>query len=649
MALVRVYCGVATAEVAPWLTVAVVDDSGRLLDVRHVGDDATGYAALVTLLANRTSGPCPVALDHHQHVVAQILAAADRPIAIADEASVRDFADRFADENSYEEMQAPASQRQAVGLARALQAGVLSATAQSPVWDLTEMKPVLAAHAALVAGRQAAAVALREVLRELYPAALRAYLDPAEVIPLRVLEAFPEPGMLASPQAVQAVINDLTASGITDATTATNAVNALRVAAEESRGRGNPYLAPAVAETVRQAVVAVRSWDAAGNALVASLAERLSAPATPAAGLAQAPTAPVSPAVTQMPVPDWSGGGAAMGTAAPAAHAPIPDAAQARTDTAAPPTYGIPTPRPEPGRSDWSDPGAPGQATPGPMPSGPGAPAHAATPYDQPSTGPFPGDRPPYAPSPNGHASEYAPSANGHAGGYGPSANGHGPGYGPSANGHGPGYGSSPNGHDNGHGASSQPGGWEQRFGPPPQPTAPTSPPQAQQTYDPETLSFSADPLTAPLDTSASSGKGDREGRSGDSTDDDLLIFSQTNSAWFTASDGDRKPNWDHLLSDEGWRAAEQVAEPTVGPETPAGLPRRVPMANLVPGSVTIPSGRQPRIVRDPRKIAAHTEGYFRGWRRGQEVGGFAVGHRDRAAWEFNREQRARQGAARLS
>jgi hypothetical protein len=40
---------------------------------------------------------------------------------------------------------------------------------------------------------------------------------------------------------------------------------------------------------------------------------------------------------------------------------------------------------------------------------------------------------------------------------------------------------------------------------------------------------------------------------------------------------------------------------------------------------------------------------YFRGWRRGQEIGGFAVGQRDRAAWEFNREQRAKQGAARLS
>ena len=50
--------------------------------------------------------------------------------------------------------------------------------------------------------------------------------------------------------------------------------------------------------------------------------------------------------------------------------------------------------------------------------------------------------------------------------------------------------------------------------------------------------------------------------------------------------------------------------------------------------------------------IAQHTSGYFRGWKRGQEIGGFAVGQRDRAAWEFNREQRAREATdqrARLS
>ncbi len=130
------------------------------------------------------------------------------------------------------------------------------------------------------------------------------------------------------------------------------------------------------------------------------------------------------------------------------------------------------------------------------------------------------------------------------------------------------------------------------------------------------------------------------------SSDGDLLIFSETRSAWFTEVDeysfaDDDTATWG-TLSDEGWRAAEQLARPAVGAETMAGLPRRVPQANLVPGA-PLPTPRQLQIVRDPESIAAHTTGYFRGWRRGQEIGGFAVGQRDRAAWEFNREQRARE------
>jgi signal transduction histidine kinase len=38
--------------------------------------------------------------------------------------------------------------------------------------------------------------------------------------------------------------------------------------------------------------------------------------------------------------------------------------------------------------------------------------------------------------------------------------------------------------------------------------------------------------------------------------------------------------------ADEGWRAAQVVAAPAAGETTQAGLPRRVPRANLVPGSV---------------------------------------------------------------
>jgi hypothetical protein len=150
------------------------------------------------------------------------------------------------------------------------------------------------------------------------------------------------------------------------------------------------------------------------------------------------------------------------------------------------------------------------------------------------------------------------------------------------------------------------------------------------------------DPLTAPLDPATPTAP------SGHGTGEDLLIFSQANSVWFTNADDDTQITWTNLSSDEGWRAAVQSAEPSVGPDTTAGLPRRVPAANLVPGSVTS-TPRAPRIVRDPRRLADQTEGYFRGWRRGLAAGGLAVGQRERGAWEFNREQRARQGAARLS
>ncbi|GAA1827990.1 hypothetical protein GCM10009682_53950 [Luedemannella flava] len=133
----------------------------------------------------------------------------------------------------------------------------------------------------------------------------------------------------------------------------------------------------------------------------------------------------------------------------------------------------------------------------------------------------------------------------------------------------------------------------------------------------------------------------------GAEADGDLLIFSQTRSAWFTHLDEDEPREAEQLawtsVADEGWRAAEQASRPAVGDETMAGLPRRVPQANLVPGSPATQS-RPLRIVRDAASIAEHTTGYFRGWRRGQEIGGFAVGQRDRGAWDFNREQRSREG-----
>lgn len=896
MTLARVFCGIAAADVAPWLTVAVVDDAGRLLDLRHLSDDPAGYAQLGGLLADRSGGVAPVALDRGEHLIAQLLAAARQPLAVADANATADFAERFSDDTSYDEMRAPLDQRRAVGLARALQAGALYAGLQSPSVDLEELKPVLAAHSAIAAGRQAAATALREVLRELYPAALRAYPDPAEFIPLKVLDALPEPSLLtASPSSRQrdaALIAELAATGVTDAQTAMNAISALRASVEESpRWGNNRMLAPVVAETVRQAVAAVRAADAASAALVAALVERLGqlrsawadgAPARPYL----AANAPVSPAPRRIPGPAAevppsrlaprvsAASAAAAGVPAPQpafATIPAPRSAGAsgewpvRDDefaarygdrpTSGGDSYSYPTgdgyqgstdhpgtgygtsengytgngsggtyPNADgyaaangystadyPGGVDYpggaaypaeghTDPtgggyGRPAEGTGGYHPAGyangpadgyggagyPGAPTDYAGGNGYSTDGGYQGGHTGYAGSEHTAGSSrsggYAGSE--HTGGHAIPTSPAGSGY-PTANPAGSGY-AAANPAGSGYAGAADPGGYRGgaypaangapgHRGEPPSP----NPSGAPMSFDDmvTTLSFSPDPLTSPLGSAspapapapaqshwtdppaatarggypqapptgpanggwhdprfpaqapgsapssaappaapgqaapgaapgsssyslpgrtasggasvgyqngatgyssaaagsgAPAGRATAQGRADPLTDplpspspayanpprtngqasaepdNELLIFSQTQSAWFTFVDEDmiNEPISWNGLADDGWRAAEQLVHPTVGAATTAGLPRRVPQANLVPGSAQT-QRRQLRIVRDAQSIAAHTEGYFRGWRRGQEIGGYAVGQRDRAAWEFNRDQRAR-------
>jgi hypothetical protein len=134
----------------------------------------------------------------------------------------------------------------------------------------------------------------------------------------------------------------------------------------------------------------------------------------------------------------------------------------------------------------------------------------------------------------------------------------------------------------------------------------------------------------------------------GDSADDtDLLIFSSVSSAWFHGeSESEGESTWNSSM-DLGWQAAEAASlRPSIGDDTRAGLPRRVPQANLVPGSPLAPE-RPLRIVRDAGEIAAHTSNYFRGSRRGnQEAGSFAVGGRpgreSASGWDFSREHEIR-------
>ncbi|WP_406081877.1 transposase [Micromonospora sp. NBC_00858] len=772
VALVRVYCGLASADPADrsasagsTLTSAVVDDAGRLLHVCEIGDDPAGYAQLVALLVERSGGPsgAAIAADSDDHTVTSLLSAAGRPLAIADDDSVDDFAERFADDDSLEEMQSPPAERRAVGLARALQAGALSAVTLPAPRDLAGYKQVLSAHAALASGRHSAAVALREVLRELYPAALRAYPDPAEPVSLAVLDALPEPGMLGGTVArgrevsvaADAIAAHLAADGVADADEINDAVTALRVAISETPRRAavNRALTSAVAETVRQAVASVRACDAGCEALVSALSSRVSTPApapgrraatrrgesiSDLAGMANTSTGlrtvrPTSAPAAAEPAPTGGRrsrpepvpGGAPLAsprplgpppvapapvTPPPVAPAPVAPAAFAGPPVSAPPgraEFGpsridgptnrpVSSPPPPPpgitpiapaqrGTVPPAEAGEPFRPTlttaainnaraerqrtvipPRPKTNGQPRPNHLQRPVEEPPTGGFSAtDLSIPVPIPRPDQESAAPGSRANW---------------PLVNNPEDPADSSPNnpaaysyGGGRGIDAPTDPGRADGRVTPPwLADDLPQEPPMLRLVEPPpladralrEGLNPSADPRleTPPLrlvdaeQAARNSRPAARAERApehrpappvehrpppvADEGDGDLLIFAQAKSAWFVGQPEESDLDWS-TKADTGWQAAEQAARPAVGAETTAGLPKRVPQANLVPGS-PLREERPLRIVRDAASLAENTTGYFRGWRRGQEIGGFAVGGRPgreaAGGWDFSRD-----------
>ena len=62
--ILRVFCGIDWAEAHH--DVALVDDEGTLIAKRRISDDAAGFAALLTLLADAgdsAEDPIPVAIE----------------------------------------------------------------------------------------------------------------------------------------------------------------------------------------------------------------------------------------------------------------------------------------------------------------------------------------------------------------------------------------------------------------------------------------------------------------------------------------------------------------------------------------------------------------------------------------------------------
>src|SRR5690606_756295 len=80
------------------------------------------------------------------------------------------------------------------------------------------------------------------------------------------------------------------------------------------------------------------------------------------------------------------------------------------------------------------------------------------------------------------------------------------------------------------------------------------------------------------------------------------------------------QPQQWRTAADAGWQAAAAAAKPTVGGSTKSGLPKRIPQAQLVPGSVET---RQPVVPqrRSPDEIRGLLSAYHRGVQRGRATG----------------------------
>lgn len=71
--------------------------------------------------------------------------------------------------------------------------------------------------------------------------------------------------------------------------------------------------------------------------------------------------------------------------------------------------------------------------------------------------------------------------------------------------------------------------------------------------------------------------------------------------------------------ADEGWRAAQAVSDPTLGGVTAAGLPKRTPRANLVPGTAgTAAAMPSPMPPPSPDRVRSRLSGFQQGVRRGR-------------------------------
>ncbi|WP_311922329.1 nitrate- and nitrite sensing domain-containing protein [Microbispora sp. H10836] len=128
-----------------------------------------------------------------------------------------------------------------------------------------------------------------------------------------------------------------------------------------------------------------------------------------------------------------------------------------------------------------------------------------------------------------------------------------------------------------------------------------------------------------------------------ESEEEFLPIFAAVESDWFKKADVPADKNdadgetgtdtraWSSP-ADVGWQAARAASEPALGGVTSSGLPKRVPKANLVPGSATAPatpsaepaaaaaSPPSPPPVLSPERVRSRLSSFQQGVRQGRAV-----------------------------
>ncbi|MDR8410718.1 nitrate- and nitrite sensing domain-containing protein [Nonomuraea sp. 3-1Str] len=102
--------------------------------------------------------------------------------------------------------------------------------------------------------------------------------------------------------------------------------------------------------------------------------------------------------------------------------------------------------------------------------------------------------------------------------------------------------------------------------------------------------------------------------------DEFLPIFASVESAWF--DHGESGASWGSSKADAGWSAAEAVVEPVRDGATASGLPKRVPKANLVPGSAdsaSAPKAVAPMPAVSPDRVRSRLSSFQQGFRAARD------------------------------